>query len=347
MTHRNLTEYPIDAVIPWVDGADPQHVEKLGAYLASIGGERPLGAHPERFHHSGELDYCVTSLLRFAPWLRKIYIVTDNQIPSLISVFANTEYEERVVIVDHKTIFLGYENYLPTFNSNSISTLLYRIPGLSENFLFLNDDFALIRPVTTEDFFRNNKIVVRGMWRRFSENLLHKRIHAWAQKILNQTSTLRPSYLRGQQLSAKLLGFTDQYFQIGHNPHPWRTRVITEFFAANSSVLEKNLQSPLRSANQFVMEALATHLEIANGHAIIDNLLSTLQLKPGEQGLTRIKRKLFDADHNENVAFVCVQSIESATDDVKRHVFSWLDQRIGSPSALTAGRQKLHSSTLC
>src|SRR6478609_10456213 len=98
-------DFPVDAVITWVDGADPVHKAKLDSYLMQIGGERPRAASPARFHNSGEIDFCVTSLLRFAPWIRTIFIVSDEQQPDLINVLKNTEYEHRVVVVDHKEIF--------------------------------------------------------------------------------------------------------------------------------------------------------------------------------------------------------------------------------------------------
>ena len=47
--------------------------------------------------------------------------------------------------------------YLPTYNSHTIELNLHRIPGLSENFVYFNDDVFLIRPVTPQHFFKNGK----------------------------------------------------------------------------------------------------------------------------------------------------------------------------------------------
>ena len=76
---------PIDAVVTWVDGADPLHREKLNAYLESIG-HVPEAAHPTRFRETGEFEYCIASMLKFAPWLRKIFILTDNQTPEFMAL---------------------------------------------------------------------------------------------------------------------------------------------------------------------------------------------------------------------------------------------------------------------
>ena len=325
------SKFPIDAVITWVDGADPKHIQKLQDYLASIGGERPRAANPARFHHSGELDYCVTSLLRFAPWLRCIYIVTDNQVPDLIKTLKGTAYEDRVKIIDHQVIFAGYEQHLPTFNSISISAMLWRIPDLAENFLFLNDDFALIQPVTPEDFFRDDTLVVRGHWRPLSDRNYSKRIKAWLRKINPwfTPSQQRAGFLAGQELCAKYVDFNKQYFQIPHNPHAWKKSTFQDFCENKTELFDFNISFRLRSSEQFIPESLSAHLELKAKTAHIDNSLKTLQLKPADQAPIRVKRKLADADKNHHFAFVCVQSIENAPVQLQKLIFSWLDKRIG------------------
>src|SRR5690606_2257866 len=109
-------------------GGDPVHAAKLDAYLESIGRKRTGAASNARFHNAGEIDYCITSIFKFAPWIRKVFIVTDQQVPAFINKLANTPYESRVKIVDHKDVFAGYEENLPTFNSSSILSMLWRIP---------------------------------------------------------------------------------------------------------------------------------------------------------------------------------------------------------------------------
>jgi hypothetical protein len=336
MTAKNSNNdpQPIDAVITWVDGADSEHKAKLDKYLASIGGERPRAAIPSRFYCSGEINYCVTSLLRFAPWIRTIFIVTDAQAPALIHKLKGTRYEHKVKVIDHKTIFCDYERHLPTFNSSSISALLWRIPGLAENFIFLNDDFALLRTVNPSDFFRDNKVILRGSWRKYASLKLKYRVKSWFKKFIfrkkSDVNQQRFSYLAGQELSAKYLHFETAYFQVPHNPHPWRCSTFKTFFNDNPQPFELSIGYRLRSAKQFVIEALAAHLELKHGTASIDNRLKTLQLKPADQSLMRIRRKLGKADIDQDIAFVCIQNIENAPAETQKLIFSWLDSRIGS-----------------
>lgn len=332
-----MQNLPIDAVITWVDGADPKHIEKLNTYLSTLGGGmRPRAANPIRFHHSGELDYCVTSLLRFSPWIRKIFIVTDAQTPEIIHKIKGSQYEERVVVVDHKEIYCDFEHFLPTFNSNSISAMLWRIPDLSEQFLFLNDDFALIRPLRNEDFFRQGKVVLRGSWRHLSENSWRKRLKKWVKELspVYKSEQQRTGYLAGQELTAKSLGFDREYFQIPHNPHAWRVSTLKSYYESNRQLWDFNISFPLRSSEQSIVEALSAHLELRADNVIIDKNLKTLQLKPADQALIRIKHKLNKADNDVSTVFVCVQSIEKADETTQKLIFSWLDRRVGSIESL-------------
>lgn len=326
---------PIDAVITWVDGADPAHKKKLETYLDQIGGKHPSSADPTRFNDAGEIDYCVVSLLKFAPWIRTIFIVTDAQAPQLMQKVAGTPYEHRIKLIDHQEIFRGYEDCLPTFNSNSIVAMLWRIRGLSENFLFLNDDFFLIRAVEAGDFFRGDKVVLRGGWHRSSDRTwykkLAKRIKAFFLAAKTKNKPKRVGFIAGQELSAKLVGFTDKYFQLPHNPHPWKVSTLTDFFAKKSEVLHTTIKSRLRSAEQFIGESVAAHLELSRGNAVIDNHLKTLQIKPASQFASELRLRLWWADINSRYAFGCVQSLERGSMENQAIVIKWLGKYIGDP----------------
>lgn len=338
MTVSSTQEFPIDAVITWVDGSDPHHKSKLDNYIASIGGGRPSAASASRFHNSNEIEYCVVSLLRFAPWIRKIFIVTDEQQPLFIEQLRGTNYENRVVIVDHRVIFSGYEQYLPTFNSMSISSMLWRIPGLAEHFLFLNDDFSLIRPILPDAFYRNNKVVLRGQWHIHSEQHLVKRLVVAIKSIFGvapeKNSDARVRFIGVQENSAKMLGYDKRVFQLEHNPHAWRISSWKDYFTKNSSSLERNISYKLRSNEQFVPEGFSAHYELKNDDAIVDNSLKTLQIKPADQALIRLKTKLALADNDPSIVFICVQGWENADEDKFSLVKDWMDRKIGLFSQL-------------
>ncbi len=334
MEQKSGNEFPIDAVITWVDGADPKHKAKLDAYLASIGGTRPRAASPARFNSVGEIEYCVVSLLRFAPWIRTIYIVSDQQQPEFMSKLVGTPYESRVKAVDHSVIFAGYEQNLPTFNSMSISSMLWRIPGIAERFLFLNDDFALIRPLEPSDFFRGNKVVLHGAWRTQTDWRFVKRISNLVKKILGQSEKNekdeRVRFIGVQENGAKMLGFNRKVFQLEHNPHSWKRSSWQQYFSVNPTKLDKNISFKLRSSQQFVPESFSAHYEIKAGNAVIDNTLKTMQLKPADQALFRLKSKLAQTEYDDNYVFVCIQSLENSQPESFVLIVNWLDDKIGT-----------------
>ncbi|MFC7621911.1 stealth conserved region 3 domain-containing protein [Microlunatus sp. GCM10028923] len=140
-----ITE-PIDVVYTWVDASDP-------AWQQQFAGARPGGRQTQaatvaaRFRQYDELRYSLRSIAEFAPWARRIWVVTNGQVPHW---YAGDH--DRIRIVSHAELWRG-EPGLPTFNSQAIEACLHRIEGLSERFLYFNDDFFLGRPVAPETFF--------------------------------------------------------------------------------------------------------------------------------------------------------------------------------------------------
>ena len=321
---------PVDAVITWVEGADPVQRDKLAAYLQSIGGAPPPAARAARFHDAGEIDWCLASILRHAPWIERIFVVTDAQVPSFASRIAGSPLAARIRIVDHREIFAGFERFLPTFNSRAIISALWRIPGLAEDFIYFNDDFSLLRPVREQDFFRDGKVVVRGEWRAQSHRRIGRRI-VQALKRLRGAQPDRAGNHDAQELSARLAGFEHRYYRMFHNPYPMRRSTLQAFFGEHPALLESNLGHRLRSSAQFKAEVLAAHLEIAGGEAIFDNTLHTVQLKPRQQSPGRVRDKMAAADRDADTAFACVQSLELAGAQLQVEIVDWLRRHVGEP----------------
>uniref|UniRef100_UPI00358E14A2 N-acetylglucosamine-1-phosphotransferase subunits alpha/beta isoform X2 n=1 Tax=Myxine glutinosa TaxID=7769 RepID=UPI00358E14A2 len=104
-----------------------------------------------RFADNEELRFSLRSLERHAPWIRRIHIVTNGQIPSWLDLD-----NPRVSLVTHKDIFPDI-GHLPTFSSPAIESHLHRIPGISPLFLYFNDDVFLARDVWPEDFYTHSR----------------------------------------------------------------------------------------------------------------------------------------------------------------------------------------------
>jgi hypothetical protein len=149
----DAVDFPIDVVYLWVDGSDPDWQARRDRRLSEVTG-RPLRAEAtsdERFRDHGELRYSMRSVRRFAPWVRRIYLVTDRQRPGWLA-----DHPE-LTVVDHRDIF-DDPTCLPTFNSHAISARLHHIDGLSEHYLVFNDDVLLTRPITPHQLFDGNGV---------------------------------------------------------------------------------------------------------------------------------------------------------------------------------------------
>lgn len=142
---RNLDQ-KIDLVYTWVDGSDPAWQAKKRLYIDEQTDKSPEVTCEGRFENSDELMYSLRSVDMYAPWINHIYIITDNQIPSWL----NTNHP-KITVVDHKEILPA--DVLPTFNSNVIDSAIANIDGLSEHFLFANDDMMFGRVAKPSDFF--------------------------------------------------------------------------------------------------------------------------------------------------------------------------------------------------
>ncbi|WP_410098603.1 stealth family protein [Streptomyces sp. STR69] len=140
--------FPVDVVYTWVDGHDPEWARRRAACAGQAYHEEADNA--ARYLNRDELRYSLRSLDQYAPWVRTVYLVTDGQVPSWLDVGM-----PGLRVVSHKEIF-DDPSLLPTFNSHSIESQLHHIDGLSEHFLYFNDDVFLGRPVVPQDFFLAN-----------------------------------------------------------------------------------------------------------------------------------------------------------------------------------------------
>lgn len=138
----------IDFVLTWVDENDSAWQAKRHSYIkhASNNG---IDNGDARFRDWGTLKYWFRGVEQFAPWVHKIYFVTDHQIPTWL----NTKHP-KLKLINHEDYIDN--KYLPTFNSHTIENNMHKIPGLSENFVYFNDDMFIIKKVSPKDFFRKN-----------------------------------------------------------------------------------------------------------------------------------------------------------------------------------------------
>lgn len=135
----------IDFVITWVDMNDPEWRAEFSKHVGDMHNSKN-GVSEARFRDNGFLRYWFRGVERFAPWVRKIHFVTCGQKPDWLDVD-----NPQIHLVDHKDIIP--KEFLPTYNSVVIERYIHRIAGLSEHFVYFNDDFYIINHVRRERFF--------------------------------------------------------------------------------------------------------------------------------------------------------------------------------------------------
>lgn len=135
----------VDLVFSWVDGSSNEFQRQRAAQMAGyVVGEGDESA--ARYRHVDELRYALRSVHMYAPWIRRIFIATDSPRPAWLGD------DPRVTVVRSEEFFAD-PSVLPTHNSHAIEAQLHRIEGLSEHFLYSNDDMFFARPVEPELFF--------------------------------------------------------------------------------------------------------------------------------------------------------------------------------------------------
>lgn len=137
----------IDFVVTWVDGNDPMWRNIKQQYEAKNADVRNA-----RYRDWEQLRYWFRSIEKNAPWVNRIYFVTFGHIPKWLNI-----NNPKLRIVKHED-FIPKE-FLPVFNSTAIEVHLHRIPGLSDNFVYFNDDMYLMKHCKPTDFFRKGKPV--------------------------------------------------------------------------------------------------------------------------------------------------------------------------------------------
>lgn len=234
--HAMQPDIDIDVVYTWVDGADPAHAAKRAACLATQTGIHDNGLDRARFRDNEELRYSLRALEACAPWVRHIILVTDGQCPNWLR-----RDHPKVRLVDH-TAFIPAQ-YLPTFNSHVIEAYLHTIPGLAEQYIYLNDDVFLGRPCHKTDFFTASGLPLAFVdWRkrrRFGYSYT-KTPHA-----MSYFNTLRILEARGLA--------TDPAFITAHGPYAQTKSNAQDAFAFYRDAIEGFAANRFRTANEVAM----------------------------------------------------------------------------------------------
>lgn len=322
-------EEPIDVVITWVDGDDPVIRKKRFRYLENTELEKfDDTAGETRYRSVGEIKYCVGAILRFAPFVRQIFIITDNQDPHLEEFLAKNFPDNAipVKIVDHKVVFRGYEHLLPTFNAVSIESMMFRIPGLSERFVFLNDDFFIIAPVKPEDWFQNGRPVIYGCWRNTLVEKFRLLVHGTkdGRKI--------PLFKRYMLNALPYVGGMTwwRFWRTLHVPLALLKSEMEDFYDKHPGLLERNASYRFRDYRQFNPQTLFHNKEAQRKNpALRERTEYQLYLQPWPKHPERVRERIEAETAHPRFTWCCFNSLDLMPSRDRDFFLDWLARRIG------------------
>jgi hypothetical protein len=242
------------------------------------------------------------SIRNYAPWVRTIWLVTDDQVPAAID--RQRAQLDNIRIVDHREIFRGYEQLLPTFNSRAIETMLWRIEGLADRFVYFNDDMMLLSPVEPTDFFsQDGKVRLRGRWSNWDEQL---------QKGNSFNGG-------GKLLGAEMLGYTPKlFFSSDHMNYPMLRPAMEELFEEFKPAFLANAAYRFRNRQQFWPISAHDHLLLNSNRARVVKPRSSAHFSVRYCQTTHPKalearlKQLADG----TMRFACINYLEAIVDKV-------------------------------
>ena len=308
----------IDAVITWVDGSEPNYQRKLKEHLSNN------DTIKRQYLQANEINLCVASIVKYAPFIRKIFIVTDKQSPNLDSV-KHIVSKEKIEIVDHEEIFRDNIEFLPTFNIRSIDALLFKIKDLSEKFIYFNDDMFLVKKTNPEDWFVGDKAVLTGNWVKTYNK---KPIKIISQKI-KSFFNMRPSFNASQSKAANIAGFNSKYFKSYHCGRPQIKSVIKDFYNKNPEKLVDQIKYKFRDDRQYMPYSLCWHLLIKKTLFIESSISKLVEIKKARELSPRQLINLLNKiDTQADIKFLNIQDLNLASDVTQQVFQKWFFKKL-------------------
>jgi Stealth protein CR2, conserved region 2/Stealth protein CR3, conserved region 3/Stealth protein CR4, conserved region 4/Stealth protein CR1, conserved region 1 len=277
--------FDIDIVFSWVDGSSAEFQRmralRMQSYVVGVGDDSAA-----RYRQLDELRYALRSVHLYAPWIRRIFIVTDSPTPAWLADHPS------VTIVPSSAFFLD-QSSLPTHNSHAIESQLHHIEGLSEHFLYSNDDMFFARPVSPDMFFSPGGVT--------------KFIEATTRIGLGENSPERSGFENAARVNRALLRerfgrVTTRHLE--HAPTPLRRSVLFEMEEEFAADFARTAASPFRSATDIsVTNSLYHYYALMTGRAVVQsNARVTYVETTLKSSLRQMKRLL----RNRSQDFFCL-----------------------------------------
>ena len=306
----------IDLVYLWVNGNDPIWQAKRNAFIGKTEESSPINCKG-RYADNDELKYSLRSVEKYAPWIRRIFIVTDNQTPQWLDTT-----NPKIQIVDHTEI-MPTES-LPCFNSSLIEHFLYRIPGLADHFLFANDDMYINKDAIPSNFFTSSGFPII----RLTRKPFRKLRWFWRESINKKPLK---NYSKMIDRSSRLV---EKRYGIYHTgmPHHNIDSYLKEDYR---KIIEQDFRNEFAANNENHMRSdNDVHRSILSYIALAEKRGELRYVTPKESMLIRIHKKKDYEKLEKNIPlFFCMNDSEYANDKDRNMSKDYLEKRFPQKSA--------------
>lgn len=321
----------IDIVMIWVDGNDPDWQKELLKYSPNNTGDKRIN----RFRDWDNLKYWFRGIEKFAPWVHKIHFVTCGHYPEWLNMNS-----PKLHFIKHSDYIP--EEYLPTFNSHTIELNLHRIEGLSEQFIYFNDDIFLLAPIKKERFFKKKLPCDMGVHTAIMCNEIGHITYNNIETInrhFNKKDIIREHFFKyfnfryGKELLKniciapwpQITGFVNP-----HTANAFLKSTLNEVWEKENHLLHKTCLHKFRT-NEDVSQYLFRFWQLASGNFCpINTRKDTEQITINKNNLSEIKRIITSQSKN----IICLHD-ESNTDFefCKQEIINYFEEILPNKSS--------------
>ena len=250
----------IDIVVTWVDGNDLEWKNNKNKYSSNKLKSYTQGDSIERYRDWGLMPFWFRSIEKYAHWVHKIFFVTCGHYPKWLNL-----RNEKLCLVRHDE-FMPAE-YLPTFSSYPIELNLHRIKGLSEYFIYFNDDMFLNTPVYPDDFFKTE---LPCDFCEFNILAATKPDDVFLHTLLNSNGIINRHFTAERLQYKKLFNFRYTLYQnlknllflkkgvllsnfaSQHGPLSYKKSIFDDVWHCEAEVLDKTCKSKFRTSHDIL-----------------------------------------------------------------------------------------------
>lgn len=222
----------IDIVYTWVDPNNKTWLKEKQQYTNTSYNNSEC-----RFNSSlEELKYSLRSIDKyFNKHIRNIFIITNGSIPRFINP------NRKDIIIIHDKLLLGTQSY----SSVVYESVIHKIPGLSEYYLYFNDDMILLKELHMSDLINKQKQLVWYKESSFFINIVSK------NNFLSSIFEYDGNVAQARNNTYKTLKLFDKPTSISHSCRIFKKSLVIQFEQKYKKEIDLLRQEKFRTPTTF------------------------------------------------------------------------------------------------